>query len=116
MTTETYTLSQPLKTHSGEVATLTLQEPTGRAFVEYGEPFNVENTYDESGKVTYVKFVYDNNRALLRFLGDMVEPKMDDIILSSMQSSDFVRLRAIAAHLIYMGAGGGKNFTEPSAD
>ena len=34
--TETFKLSRPLKTHSGEITALTLREPTAGAFIDYG--------------------------------------------------------------------------------
>lgn len=114
MTTETFTLSRPLKTHDGEVTTLTLQEPTARAFVEYGEPFKLQSLDDVNSEKNRLIFVFDNNRAFMRFLTDMVTPKVDDLILSSISASDFQRLRAVAAPIILAGFPE-KNFTEPSA-
>jgi hypothetical protein len=63
--TETFKLSRPLKTHSGELAELTLQEPTARAFVAYGEPFTLKPVKGDDGESAGVTFVYDNNKAFM---------------------------------------------------
>jgi hypothetical protein len=113
-TTETFALSRPLKTHAGELTALTLQEPTARAFIEYGEPFSMKPRRDESGEVDGVSFVYDNNKAFVRFLADMIVEKVDDLILASLSASDFQRLRGLATNIILAGVPD-KNFTSPSA-
>jgi hypothetical protein len=113
MTTETFKLSQPLKTHDGELTALTLQAPTARAFVHYGEPFTLKVAKNEDGEPN-VTFVYDNNKVFMQFLTDMVVEKVDDLILESLNASDFIRLRNAAAHIILMGQADA-NFTEPSA-
>lgn len=116
MATETFTLSRPLKTHSGELLALTLQEPTCRAFVEYGEPFKVVPIKGEDGSAEGVSFVYDNNKALMRWLSDMVVEKgVDEIVLKGMTASDFYQLRGMATNIILLGVSD-KNFTAPSAD
>jgi hypothetical protein len=111
MTTETITLSRPLKTHDGEVTTLTLKEPTARAFVDFGEPFTLKPITDESGESNGVSFVFDNNKAFMRFLSNMTG--VDDLLLSAMSGSDFQRIRVAAARIIVAGVQD-KNFTEPS--
>jgi len=114
MTTETFKLSRPLKTHNGELTELTLQEPTMRSFIAHGDPFKIKPAKVEEGEPERAEFVYDNNKALLGFLTDMVVQKgIDDIILSSITSSDFYRLRMLATPLILLGVQD-KNFTKPS--
>ncbi|WP_407194296.1 hypothetical protein [Bradyrhizobium sp. STM 3566] len=104
MITETFTLSRPLKTHNGEVLTLTLQEPTAGAFVDYNEPFTVKPRKGENGEPDGVTFVYDNNKAFMQFLVDMiVEKGIDDLVLKAMSASDFLRLRGVATHIILLG-------------
>ena len=73
-TAETFTLPRPIKTHSGEITTLTLQEPTARAFVEYGEPFTLKTRLNVAGEPDGVTFVFDNNKALMRFLTRRSKP------------------------------------------
>lgn len=96
MTTETFTLSRPLKTHDGEVTTLTLKEPTGGAFVDYDDPFTVKPD-GETGNAT---FVY-HNKAFIKFLSNMTG--IDDLILKGISASDFIRLRGVATNMIAMG-------------
>ncbi|MGY3514173.1 hypothetical protein [Bradyrhizobium lupini] len=116
MTTETFTLSRPLKTHNGDVLALTLQEPTAGAFVDYGEPFTLKPRKGDNGEADGVTFVYDNNKAFMRFLVDMIAEKgVDDLVLKSLSASDFQRLRGIATNIILLGVPD-KNFTAPSAD
>ncbi|KYK44305.1 hypothetical protein A1D31_36780 [Bradyrhizobium liaoningense] len=104
MTTQTFTLSRPLKTHNGEVLTLTLQEPTAGAFIDYGEPFTLKPRKNDDGEPDGATFVYDNNKAFVRFLVDMIAEKgVDDLILKSISASDFQRLRAIATNIILLG-------------
>ncbi|MDA9498430.1 hypothetical protein [Bradyrhizobium sp. CCBAU 11357] len=104
MTTETFTLTRPLKTHNGEVLTLTLQEPTAGAFIDYGEPFTLKPRKGEDGEPEGVTFVYDNNKAFMRFLVDMIAEKgIDDLVLKSISASDFQRLRGVATNIILLG-------------
>jgi hypothetical protein len=114
MTTETFKLSRPLKTHNGDLTELTIQEPTARAFVNYGEPFALKTLKGEDGEPVGVQFVYDNNKAFMGFLVDMVVEKVDDLLLQSITASDFHRLRSLASNIILVGVQD-KNFTEPSA-
>ncbi|MHC2521676.1 hypothetical protein [Bradyrhizobium diazoefficiens] len=104
MTTETFNLSRPLKTHSGELTAITLQEPTAGAFVDYGEPFTLKPRKGEDGEQDSVAFVYDNNKAFMRFLVDMIAEKgIDEIVLKGMSASDFQRLRGLATNIILLG-------------
>jgi hypothetical protein len=113
-TTETFKLSRPIKTHSGELSELTLQEPTARAFVTYGEPFTLKPVKGEDGEPSGVQFVYDNNKAFMGFLVDMVAEKgVDDLLLQAISASDFHRLRSLASMIMLAGVQD-KNFTGPS--
>lgn len=104
MTTETFSLSRPLKTHGGDLTALTLQEPTAGAFVDYGEPFTLKPRKGEDGEQDGVTFVYDNNKAFMRFLVDMIAEKgIDEIVLKGMSASDFQRLRGLATNIILLG-------------
>src|ERR1700739_711830 len=113
MTTETFTLSRPLRTHSGELTALTLQEPTARACVNYAAPLPLNAVKGDDGEPAGVSFVYDNNKALMGFLTDMVVEKVDDLLLQSISASDFHRLRSLATNIILLGVQD-KNFTSPS--
>ncbi len=114
MTTETFKLSRPLKTHNGEITELTLQEPTARAFVIYGDPFKLKPIKNEDGESEGVSFIYDNNRAFMSFLVDMVVEKgVDDLLLSSITARDFHMLRSVATNIILLGVQDA-NFTNPS--
>lgn len=95
MTTETITLSQPIKTHNGDVATITLNEPTARSFFEHGEPFKVRVISDASGDRIDFDFF---NGVLKRFLADMTG--LDEIVLAGLRASDFMTLRSRAAQMI----------------
>src|SRR5437879_3600556 len=112
--TETFKLSRPIKTHNGETDTLTLREPTAGAFVDNGEPFKVVTKTNAEGEPSGIDIVYDNNRALLRFIVDMVVEKVDEIILKSLSAADFMRLRGLATNIILVGIGP-KDPTVPSA-
>lgn len=114
MATETFTLSRPIKTHSGELTELTIQEPTARAFVIYGDPFTLKPVKGDDGESAGVQFVYDNNKAFMGFLVDMVAEKgVDDLLLQGLSASDFHRLRSLASMIILTGVQD-KNFTSPS--
>lgn len=74
--------SRPIKSHNGELNELTIQEPTARAFVNYGEPFALKTIKGDDGEPVGVQFVYDNNKAFMGFLVDMVVEKgVDDLLL-----------------------------------
>ncbi len=112
--TETFTLSRPLKTHSGELSSLTLQEPTAGAFIDYGEPFSLKPRFNADGEPDGVTFVFDNNKVFARWLADMVAESVDDLILKSLTASDFHLLRLRAANIIMAGMPE-QNFSNPSA-
>jgi hypothetical protein len=100
---QTFTLSRPLKTHSGEITKLTLREPTAGAFIDYGEPFSLKTRFDKEGEPDGFEFVFDNNKALTRFMVDMIEEKTDDLVLKGLTASDFRSLRQLAATIIVLG-------------
>lgn len=99
-TTETITLSKPLKTHDGEVTTLKLKEPEAHSFFNHGEPFKVRVISDESGDRVDFDF---NNAVVKKFLTDMTG--VDDILLGKLRAADFIALRTRAAHMIIGVAG-----------
>lgn len=94
----TFTLSRSLKTHSGDLTTLTLQEPTARAFIENGDPFKMRTGKNSQGEPT-LDFDYDN-RVMVKVLSEMIVEKVDDLILGDLRASDFLALRAKATELI----------------
>lgn len=114
MTTETFKLSRPLKTHSGEVSEITMREPTGKSFIDHGEPFTLKPRVDANGEPDGVLIEYTNNKAMMGFIADMIEPRVDDLVLQGIGASDYQRLRAIAANIILAGVQD-KNPTEPPA-
>jgi|APCry1669193181_1035450.scaffolds.fasta_scaffold247236_2 hypothetical protein len=115
MKTETFKLSTPLKTHSGEISEIVLKEPTAKAFLEHGEPFTMKPQYNGEGAHEGSLFVFDNNKAMMGFLSEMTVPRIDDIILSGMSASDFRIIRYVAANIIFGGVQS-KDPTVPSND
>ena len=112
--TETFTLSRPLKTHSGDISALTLKEPTAGAIIDYGDPFTLKPRYNAAGEQD--GFTYEfHNKILVQFLVDMIAESVDDLLLKGISTSDFLQLRARAAHLIMAGEPD-RNFSKPSAD
>jgi hypothetical protein len=103
--TETVTLSRPIKTHAGDVASITLKEPTAKSFFDHGEPFKVRVVSDEAGDRIDFEFF---NTVFKKFLADMTE--LDEIVLSGLRAVDFMTLRTRAAHMM-MGIAG----TNPTA-
>lgn len=95
-TTETITLSKPLKTHDGEVTSLKLKEPEARSFFDHGEPFKVRVINDETNG-DRIDFEF-NNSVFKKFLTDMTG--VDDILLGKLRAADFMALRTRAAHMI----------------
>ena len=95
MTTETITLSQPLKTHAGDVASITLKEPTAKQFFDHGEPFKARVITDDTGDRIDFEFF---NSVFKKFLSDMTG--LDEIVLSALRAADFMTLRSRAAQMI----------------
>lgn len=94
-TSETVTLSQPLKTHSGDVTSLTLKEPAAKSFFDHGEPFKFRVTGGEGEQ--QIEFDYFNS-VFKKFLSDMTG--LDDLVLSGLRAADFLTLRTRASHMI----------------
>ncbi|MEY9184553.1 phage tail assembly protein [Bradyrhizobium sp. USDA 313] len=90
--TTTFQLSQPLKTHNGEVSELTLKEPKAGLLVKYNDPFQIKPT-SEGG----FEYVFDN-KSIMQFAAAM--SGVDDLILSDLSVSDFMRLRNKIAEII----------------
>ena len=99
-----FEFSKPLRTHKGDITTITLREPTARSFVNFGNPFTVKMDGDNAW------FVFDN-KATMGFLTDVTG--LDSIVLESMSGGDFWRLRQALANNMFAGVGG-KNPTEQS--
>lgn len=95
------TLSKPLKTHSGEVSSLTLKDPEANSFFNHGEPFKVRVISDEANG-DRVDFEF-NNAVFKKFLADMTG--VDEILLGRLRAVDFLTLRTRAAHAIIGVAG-----------
>lgn len=89
----TFKLSSPLKTHDGEVTELKLKEPRAGLMVKYNDPFQVKPVKDGDG----FEYVFDN-KAIMQFASAM--SGVDDLILSDLSVSDFMRLRGEIASII----------------
>ncbi|MDO8980299.1 MAG: hypothetical protein Q7V17_13805 [Afipia sp.] len=100
MDSKIITLSAPLKTHSGEVNSITVNEPRAKSFFDHGEPFKARVVTD--GENDRIEIDY-NNAVLKRFLSDMTG--IDDLILGGMRAKDFFALRSAATDLIFGVAG-----------
>jgi hypothetical protein len=98
--TQTFALSSPLKTHDGEVTEIKLKEPRAGTLVKYNDPFKVKPIKGEDGETEHFEFEFFN-KPMMQFLTDMTG--LDEIILSTMRASDFMRLRVVAANTILMG-------------
>jgi hypothetical protein len=98
--TQTFTLSRPLKTHNGEVTELKLREPRAGSLVKYNDPFKVKPVKGDDGETEGFEFEF-NNKPMMQFLADMTG--IDDIVLSGLSTSDFMRVRLVAANIVLMG-------------
>jgi hypothetical protein len=98
--TQTFPLSRPLKTHNGEVIELKLKEPRAGAMVKYSDPFKVKPIKGDDGGTEGFEFEF-SNKPMMQFLAEMTG--IDEIVLSSMAVSDFMRVRVDAANIILMG-------------
>lgn len=105
MTTETtFKLSQPLKTHNGDVIELKLKAPRAGMLVKHDDPFKLKPAKDGDG------FEYEfNNKACLAFAAEM--SGIDDLLLSDLSVSDFMNLRHTIANVI-LGVVSDKNPSE----
>ena len=100
MSTTTVTLSTPIKTHNGEVSTITLKEPLARSFFDHGECFKMRVITE--GDDSRVEFDY-NHKIFAKFLMDMTG--IDDGLLGNMKASDYFLVRNAATNLIVGVAG-----------
>jgi hypothetical protein len=98
--TQSFTLSAPLKTHSGEVIELKLKEPHAGALVKYNDPFKVKPIKSDDGETQGFEFEF-NNKPMMQFLSEMTG--VDEILLSNLSASDFMRVRVVAANIVLMG-------------
>ena len=100
MKSETITLSEPLKTHDGDVTTIKVNEPRARSFFDHGEPFKMRVVTD--GEKEHVEFDY-SQAVLKKFFMDMTG--IDDIILGKLSAGDYFKLRNAMTNLILGVAG-----------
>jgi hypothetical protein len=98
--TQTFALSSPLKTHDGEITEIKLKEPRASSLVKYNDPFKVKPIKDADGETEGFEFEF-NNKPMMQFLSDMTG--IDDILLSNLTASDFMRVRLVAANIVLMG-------------
>lgn len=90
-------LSRPLKTHKGEVTSLTLKEPSARDFINAKvDPFKIKFDGDR------VEYIFDN-AATLSFLSSMTGH--DTMVLDLLSAADFMKLRMQMVNVIAMGVG-----------
>lgn len=106
MATHIFKLSEPLKTHDGEVTELKLKAPKARLFIKYADPFKLLPLKDQEG----LEFTF-NSESMLKFAADM--SGVDELILSDLSGSDFMRLRQEIANII-LGAVSDKDPSEQS--
>jgi hypothetical protein len=92
-TTHTFRLSEPLKTHDGEVMELKLKEPKARLIVKYDDPFSLRPMKDRDD----LEYVW-NQKAVMAFASDM--SGVDELILSDLPVGDYMRLRQEIANII----------------
>lgn len=90
---ETFKLSEPLKTHDGEVNELKLKAPRAGLLVKYDDPFKIQPIKDGDG----YEYVF-NNKAVMQFASEMTG--IDDLILQDLSVSDFMKLRSEIARII----------------
>lgn len=100
MTTETFTLSRPLKTHGGDITEITLKEPTAKSYFDHGEPYKARVISDDAGDRFDIDFF---NNVFKKFLSDMTG--LDEIILSGMHAADYTRLRVLVTTMLAKEAG-----------
>ena len=84
----TFPLSEPLKTHDGEVSELTLKPPRARSFLKHDIPFKLIQKEDAEGNES-TEHVF-NPKAMMGFAEDM--SGLDSLILQSLHGYDTYRL------------------------
>lgn len=92
-TKHTFKLSEPLKTHDGEVTELFLKAPKARLFVKHADPFTLRPMKDRDD----LEFTF-NSESTLKFAADM--SGVDELLLSDLSATDFIRLRQEIANII----------------
>jgi len=91
-----FALSEPLKTHDGEVSVLKLKPPRARSFIKHEVPFKLVPRTDADGDVSNdLEF---NAKAMMGFAADM--SGLDDIILQNMHGFDTWKLFHVIAGYI----------------
>jgi hypothetical protein len=85
-----YTLSTPITTHQGTTAILDVNRPKAKAFVQYGNPYEVLLNYDADGVLSGVqtKFVPASVRG---FLADMTG--LSTIDIDMLDGYDYLQLQ-----------------------
>jgi hypothetical protein len=91
--THTFKLSNSLKTHDGEVMELKLKEPKAGWIIKYDDPFQLRPMKDRDD----LEYVF-NNKAVMQFAAEM--SGVDELILSDLSVSDYMRLRQEIANII----------------
>ncbi|MEK9282820.1 hypothetical protein MTR72_24850 [Bradyrhizobium sp. ISRA442] len=104
----TFKLSEPLKTHDGDVTELKLKSPKARLIVKYGDPFTIRPIKNAKGENEGYEYIYDNE-AMMKFASDMTG--VDDLLLSDLSVSDFMKLRGEITNVV-MGLVSDKNPSE----
>lgn len=95
-TSKTVPLSRPLQTHKGPLKEIVLNEPTLRAFRQYGEPFKVISTKEGQS-------IEHDNRALAQFAAHM--SGHDEIVLDDLPAKDWYAVRAAVVEMLLGVAG-----------
>ena len=79
MADNTYELSAPITTHKGQIETLDLKMPSGRAFRKYGMPYTIVREGDIENQKIEFRFV---PKVMFQFISDMSglnEMELDDL-------------------------------------
>jgi len=89
----TFKLSEPLKTHDGDVTELKLKTPRAGLIVKHNDPFKVRRSPDGDG------FEYEfDNKSMMAFATEMTG--IDDLLLSDLLVTDFINLRQAIVNII----------------
>lgn len=101
-----FQLSEPIKTHDGDVNELKLKYPRARCFIKYGVPYRniVERTEDG---VQRNSLEFDTKR-MFSFVADM--SGHDEIVLGAMAGQDVLPLFYTVTNML---SGGGDQLGEP---
>lgn len=83
-----FMLSNPIKTHNGDVSELKLKYPKAKAFIRFGVPYtNVVERTDEGATRTSLNF---DTKKMFSFAASM--SGIDDIALEAMEGEDVMPL------------------------